>query len=516
MKAIPLIIMAGLLMSAFGLCGKKTNDLSGPLRIGFDSEPRTFDPRYALDANSQYLENLINCSLIGFDPDGKVVGDLATDWRWQSDRSLRFILNKQFKFSNGQPVTAADVKETYAFFGNKELKDPSPRSGAFRNISAIKPSKSGDSIIFELKEPDASFLTNFVVGILPRELASQEKINEPSKHVGCGPFKLAEKGLTTWKLKKNDNYGGEHAPLKDDLEIKIVKSESTRFAKLRKGEINIVQNTLNREVLDDIGKKYSNLKIITRPGLRTTYVGFNMKDKIAGNIAVRQAISKSIDRDKIIKYIFNGMATPAKTILTPGNPYLLESLEVPVVDLDAAKKLLDNAGFKDPDGDGPKERFTLSYKTTTNATRINIAKAIAAQLGKIGIKVVVQPLEWGKFKQDVENGRVQIWSLTWIGFKDPDIYRYAFGSENVPPNGPNRGWYKNARLDKLLNDAVRTTNDELRKNLYHQAQEIVAEELPYVFLWHEQSFAVVSKEINGFELYADGRLTSLSKVVVKQ
>ena len=87
---------------------------------------------------------------------------------------------------------------------------------------------------------------------------------------------------------------------------------------------------------------------------------------------------------------------------------------------------LDQAGFPKKG----KYRFTISYKTTTDSTRIQIARAIASQLKKIGIRVKVETMEWGRFKQDVAAGRVQMWGLTWIGYKDPDIYRYAFASES--------------------------------------------------------------------------------------
>jgi peptide/nickel transport system substrate-binding protein len=103
----------------------------------------------------------------------------------------------------------------------------------------------------------------------------------------------------------------------------------------------------------------------------------------------------------------------------------------------------------------------------------------------------VEPLEWGRFKADVEAGRVQMWSLSWVGFKDPDIYRYAFATENFPPAGGNRGWYSNPELDKLLSEARAVTDFAKRRELYNKVQEIVAKELPYVFLWHEEIFAVV-------------------------
>jgi len=368
----------------------------------------------------------------------------------------------------------------------------------------------GKQLPFKLTEPDASFITNLVVGILPAKLAGGAMISDAKLSVGCGPYVLSNFGMTSIDLSRNANYS-LGAVAKSDIQIKIVREETTRFAKLQSGELDLVQRNLNRDELEKIATKFPQLKVERRPSLSTTYLGFNFKDPILAKKEVRQAINLAVERQPIIDYILRGFATPATTMLTPGNPFLDKSLKNPKSDLAAAMKLLDDAGFKDPDGKGPKMRMTLSYKTTTDVTRVSIAKAIASQLKKIGIDVQVQSLEWGRFKADVEAGTVQIWSLSWIGFKDPDIYRYAFATDNFPPNGANRGRYSNPELDKVLQAARIATAEKKRRELYLQVEKMVAAEVPYVFLWHEENFAVLNKRLKNFTLYADGRLTSLSK-----
>ena len=188
-----------------------------------------------------------------------------------------------------------------------------------------------------------------------------------------------------------------------------------------------------------------------------------------------------------------------------------KSLELIQRDIEKSKKILDDAGFKDPDGEGPKKRFKLTYKTTNNATRIVIAKAIASQLAEIGIEVEVLSLEWGKFKKDVEDGNVQLWSLSWVGFKDPNIFNYTFASEHFPPNGGNRGRYKNAELDRLLAQGEALTDKAHRKAIYDKIQQIVATDFPYVFLWHEDLVAIHNKRVKNFKVFADGRMQGLLK-----
>ena len=478
--------------------------------IAWEAPVRSLDPRFASDANSQYLEDLANCSLMSFGPTGATLPDLAAGPpQWTTPTTLSVKIKANAKFADGTLVTADDVKATYQFFlKTAAVATPSPRAGAFSKVTGIE-KKSNDTVVFQLAEPDASFVTNLVVGILPAKLAQGPQIETPIGHVGCGPFKIVSADVTSLLLEKNPNYSLGAPPKVGAIEIKIVKDEKTRFAKLQKGEVDLVQNLLSRDVLKDVERKFPNLRVVRRPALKTSYLGFNMKDKVSGNLAVRKAIALALDRQEIIDYILAGLATPARSMLVPGDPFLNTQVGATAKDLAKAGKILDEAGFK-PSG-ANKVRLQLSLKTTTDVTRVSVAKAIATQLKKVGIEVVVEPMEWGRFAADVEAGRIQTWTLSWIGFKDPDIYRYAFGTEALPPNGGNRGWYSNASLDKMLTEGRTTTDPAKRGLIYGKVQEVVAEDLPYVFLWHEENFAVHSSALAGFELYADGRYSSLTK-----
>ena len=108
-----------------------------------------------------------------------------------------------------------------------------------------------------------------------------------------------------------------------------------------------------------------------------------------------------------------------------------------------------------------------------------------------------------------------MWSLKWVGFKDPDIFRYAFATESFPPNGGNRGWYSNKTLDNLMAAGKIQTNLKKRISTYAKIQNIVGNELPYVFLWHEENYAVVNKKVRDYKVYADGRFASLAKAYKK-
>ena len=483
------------------------------IAVAWDAEPRTFDPRYAQDANSQYLENLLHCSLIEYDPQGNKKPSLATHWTWITPTILEVTVRTDVIFSNKKPVTPQDIAATYGFFLDPNPKVPSPRKNAFAKLKSVKPVNT-DKVIFELMEPDAAFDINLIVGILPEDLARQDIMTDPSKISGCGPFTLKSHGNTQIILQPSTHWKLGTPPKFHELEIKIVKDENTRYAKLIAGELDIVQNLINRDKIPEIEKKYPQLKVMRRSGLTTSYLGLNMRDPLLKEPKVRRALAMGIDRQKIIKYRLQGMGQAATTILLPSDPFYNKDLVDIPFDPQQSMNLLDQAGLRDPDGPGPKPRLSLSYKTTTDLTRILVAKAIAADLKKIGVDVKVESLEWGRFKSDVDQGKVQVWSLTWIGFKDPDIYRFAFATESFPPHGGNRGWYSRPELDQALSAGKTEGDPKKRLEHYRVAQKIIADDLPYIFLWHEDIFAVVHQRIKNFELYADGRLASATKMEV--
>ena len=271
----------------------------------------------------------------------------------------------------------------------------------------------------------------------------------------------------------------------------------------------MVQNGINYEKLSNLSA-YKTLTMQTAASLKTTYLGFNFNDPILKDHRVRKAIALAMDKEMIIKYIFKGLAIPATTMLPPSSAFYNKGLKDYQRNVVLANKLLDEAGYRIKPN--VNSRFVLTIKTTNNPTRRAIAMAIAGQLQHIRIKIKVKTLEWGRFKYDVDNGLVQLWTLSWVGFKDPDIYRYAFATESFAPNGGNRGRFSHAGLDKLLDEGIVTIDPKKRKHIYDQVQQLIHEQLPYVFLFHEKNYVVMRDNVKQFKLYADGRYASLLNV----
>jgi peptide/nickel transport system substrate-binding protein len=244
-------------------------------------------------------------------------------------------------------------------------------------------------------------------------------------------------------------------------------------------------------------------------------MGFNLKDPILRSRKVRQAIAHAIDRQAVIQHLLGGLAVPATGVLSSMNWAYEPAVESYVYDPQKAKRLLDEAGYKDPDGPGPEKRFTLTYKTSQNELRRRIGEAIQGFLGEVGIEARMRSYEWGTFFSDIRKGNFQLYTLTWVGITDPDIYYYLFHSKSLPPDGANRGAYLNPEMDLLIERGRVLQDRQARKEVYGHIQKIVARDLPYVSLWNEVNVVVMDQRVRGFVLRPDGDILSLKDVRIE-
>ncbi len=476
------------------------------LVIGVESKPENLDPRYSTGANSQYVNGLIYASLIKYDQQARIVPDVAAKWEILSSTHYRFFLRKGVFFHHGKELKARDVKATYDNIRDPNLSPPSPRSHGYKVVKEIKVIDDY-TVDFILSETNATFVGELVIGIIPADMISSPKYHQ--ELIGAGPYQLISKSDNKIILKSFPKYF--NGPAKTSkLVFKVIQDANTRYLKLLEGSIDILQNSLPKNKLKLLSQK--DFTVIREKGLNTAYLGFNFKDQVLNKKAVRKAIAFALNKGEIIKYELEGWADEANSLLPPFTEYYAKDLIVYQQDKEKAKKLLDSAGYPDVDGKGPKMRFTLSFKTFNDKTQIGIAKLIGAQLKQVGIGMKIESYEWGTFYRDIKNGDFQLFSLRWVGFKDPDLYHYIFHSDLIPTpksSGGNRGRYKNDEIDRLTVLARREPQTSIRKKYYRKIQQIVADDLPYVNLWHTHNFVVLRNNIKGYELYPDGQMISL-------
>ena len=445
------------------------------IRFGIAQAPLNLDPRYAVDAASERVNRLIYQPLIDFDVASQPIWILA---RGDAINKLeyKFSLQKTATFHNGSALTAHDVKATYDSV--RQLKD-SPHAAEFANIDTIE-IIDDKTLIFKLKQADLHFVEKLIIGILPKALIDQH--HDFSHYpIGSGPLKF-ESWPHDLKLKRiSDNQR---------ITLQEVKDPTVRVLKLKKGEIDLIQGDLPPELVKHL-RGMPSILVDTGLGANYSYLGLNMQDETLKNPKVRQAIAHAIDRQAIIDKVMVSNSRIAGAILPPehfaGNGQLAPYDYNPTL----AKQLLIEAGVKLP--------LTLVYKTSTDAFRVRLATIMQAQMAQAGIALEIKSLDWGTFFADVKAGNFQLYGLTWVGIKTPEIYSKAFGSAYFPPNGFNRGRYSDTELDKLL-----------AEENWPAATRRLHAQLPYIPLWYEGQFVAMQKSITHYAPKPDGNWDGLA------
>jgi peptide/nickel transport system substrate-binding protein len=485
-----LLSIAAALCASLASCDERAAD--GTLRIGLANAPRNLDPRFATDATSERINRLLYGRLVEFDDRSLPVPSLAR-WEQLSPTRYLFTLGDSGRlFSNGSPLNSGDVAATYA-----SILDPasaSPHRALLRIIQDIR-TDGPDRVEFGISEPDPLFPAYLGIGILPAMLARKGHPFQ-SQPVGSGPFRFVD-----WpepgRLRLERRGDGQR------FELVTVKDPNVRVMKLLRGEIQMVQNDLAPELVDYLRGRQE-VQLQESPGANFAYLGFNLQDPVTGRLAVRRAIAHAIDRQAILRFLFRGAGRTAEAMFPPehwaGASRLAGYAYYPA----RSRELLAAEGY------GQERPLSLVYKTSSDPFRVRLATLIQAQLAQVGIRVDVRSYDWGTFYGDVKAGRFQLYSLSWVGIRTPDIFRYVFHSASLPPEGANRGRYRSLRADRLIEMARAEQDLDRQADLYRDLQKVLLDELPYVPLWYEDQICVCRKEVGGYRLAPDGNYDGLS------
>ncbi|GAK51805.1 ABC peptide transporter, periplasmic ligand binding protein [Candidatus Moduliflexus flocculans] len=484
------------------------------LTLALESNPTNIDPRIGTDVNSFRAYQLVTNGLVRKDPLSNLVPDLAEKWETPDDKTYVFSLRKGVKFHDGSEFTAEDVKFTIESIMNPALK--SPKAAAYDKVEKIE-ILDPYTIKFTLKEVFSPFLVEMTQPILSKKATeAQDGQQFTTTLVGTGPFKLTE-----WTpdqqlvFDANPDYF-EGVPKLKKVVLKIIPDDTVRFLELKQGGIDLVQNAIQPDMVT-VAEKTRGLKVVQSESSVIYYLGFNLKDPILSNVKVRQAIAYAIDRKTIVEHLLKSQASLATGLLSPSNWAYEPNVTTYDLDIEKAKALLDEAGYPDPDGDGPQPRFKISYKTSTAGLRIHLGEVLQDQFKQIGVEISeIQTYEWAKFYEDIKAGNFQIFTLRWVGITEPDIFYSIFHSQMVPPDGRNRGYYSNPKVDELLEQGRHEVSPDGRKKIYSDVQKILADDLPYVYLWYPHNIIVMNERVQGFVVYPDGDFASVKDVWIQE
>ncbi len=468
------------------------------------SSPNSFDPRIGIDEVSQKVGQLVYDNLFNLDDALRIVPGLGTGWEQPDPRTYVVQLRTGVRFHDGHELTSADVVHTFG-----SLIDPafvSGRKGAYRLLKRIE-AIDRYTVRFSLEQPFGSFPVNLVLPIVPagagRELASTPVGTGPYRFVGYAVDDRVE--LAAF----NDYFGGR--PRNDGVTLRVIPDDIMRGLELRKGTVDLIINDLAPDIIGQL-REEGRVQIVESPGTDYTYLGFNLRDPILADKRVRHAIGYAIDRHAIVEHLRRGLAVPAVGILPPPSWAFERDVFQFMHDPERARSLLDEAGYRDPDGGGPQPRLHLTLKVSTTEFYRLQAAVIQADLAAVGIALDVRSHEFATLFADVQRGNFQLCTLQWVGVSDPDMLRRVFHSAQMPPAGFNRGFYSDPDVDRLIDRATMETDDTVRRPLFAEAQRRIAEDAPYISLWYKTNVAIAQPDLEGIRLSPAAEFSFLRNV----
>ncbi len=488
-----------LLLLCFGCCALLScSHTSRPdeLVMIIESSPANLDPRVGLDAQSENIDSLLFDNLLSRDERLNVQPGLAERWEVPDSKTYVFHLRPGVKFSDGRPLTSRDVK--WSFDSLLERKIRSTKTGTLALVERVD-APDDATVVFHLSQPWAGLLWNLAggegMGIVPYGSLAELSADP----VGSGPYRFvsAEQDREV-VLERNDLYWGEKPKL-TRVRFMVVPDATTRALELRKGSADIALE-LNPDVVRTLERE-PRLSVLSAPGSRLAYMAFNLRDPILKNVRVRKAIAYAIDRQPLIHSLWRDFARPAASVLPPESWAYDQALQPVPHDAEKARQLLDSAGYTPVNG----VRFHLTMKTSIEESSRSMAAVFQQQLREVGIALDIRSFEFATFFSDIQRGEFQVYSLRWIGGnEDPEIFTYAFDSSKIIPNGANRQYYSNPRVDALIAKARSEIDQNARKQDYAGVQRILAEDLPYINLWYFNNVMVHSRRVTNLHLSPSG------------
>jgi peptide/nickel transport system substrate-binding protein len=477
------------------------------ITIAVRSGPTTLDPRQGNDEGSQRVSQLVFNSLVEWGDDLRVHPALAE--RLDHPDPLTYIahLRRGVRFHDGHELTSRDVVYTFAAFVDPAFV--SPLKGAYKVLRSVT-ALDDVTVQFTLTEPFAAFPIQLVLPPVVPAGAGDQMRTDP---VGTGPYRFVRYDTDdTVVLTAFDGFW-KGPPANGGVVVKVIPDDTMRGLDLRKGATDLVINDLPADVVHQLSQD-GVFRVEPSPGLDFSYIGFNLRDRVLADRRVRHAIGYAINRQAIITHMRRGLARPASGLLPDQAWAFAPDVHRFTYDPARARQLLDEAGFADPDGDGPQSRLRLSLKISSNEeTRLQSA-VVQEDLRRIGIDLDLRSYEFATFYADVLKGNFQMFSLTWTGgsLADPDILRRVFHSDQTPPLGFNRGYYRNADVDRLIDLATQSEDESLRAGYYRDAQKLVAEDAPYIPIWNRTNVIVAQRSLDGLHLNAIGDFQALRDV----
>ncbi len=494
----------------------------GVFVIALSDPIRTIDPIGAAstEAAPERVRVLIFNSLVKKDEKFDYVPELASKIdRSEDGLSFTFALRDGVTFHDGRPFTSADAKYTIDIllasdFGKSaSFFAPSTNAAAksAKGPSYVSSVEASDphTLIIRLTAEWTGLLSNLVaIPMIPKDSYESQKTHP----LGTGPFKFKsyDSSQQVVEVEANPNYW-DGPPGIPALRVRVISDMNALQAELRAGRVDMapLPTSLSPDAVNSF-KQDQNLQVLQFPGSNLNLLTFNVSAPPLNDARVRRAICYTIDRETMISKLLLGQGKIAHSILpeeswafTEGTTYHYDPAE--------AKKLLDEAGFHDPDGDGPQMRFSkpLVFRIIGSSTSAReYAGVIQNYLKEVGVPITIEAVESTTHFTEIRRGNFEIAYGQWVGGnQDPIFYKDLFATSEIPTEtraSKNRSRYSNVALDPLLEEAVKTWDRQKAVSLYTNIQQVVINDAPVFPLWYQANMVIAKKSVGNIHVNASG------------
>lgn len=469
------------------------------------SDASTLDPAGSNDVPSHNMQEPIFERLVTRDADAKIIPGLAKEWELIDDMTYEFILEEDVQFHDGEPFNAEAVKISI-----ERLIDPEIASPKYDNFEMIEGVEVVDdyTVRVKTKYPFAPILAHLshtgasIISpkVIEEDYQAMEEGENPGTAISANPVGTGHFKFESWvpgeevNYVRNDEYWGEKA-LVESVTIKVVPESGTRNADLERGFAHIVNPVQPNEVpaLQDGGFA----TVLETPSTGLAYIGFNMDKAPFDDVRVRKAVSMVINKDEVIDGVYDGFGVKGKGPLAPKVFGYSEDIEGIDHDIEEAKKLMAEAGHEDG--------FEAVLWTNDNPQRADTAVILQNALKELNVDLKIEQMEFGSYLEELKSGEHDMFILGWTNpLIDADNGLYSLfhsKSMGVPPNAM---WYGNERVDELLDQGRQEMDEEKRLALYKEAQEIIVEDAPMIFLDYQVYLTGMSNKVTGFRIDSGG------------
>jgi len=454
-------------------------------------------------------------SLVKINHELEIEPDIAKSWKISEDgKTYTFTLNNNIYFHKhhlfGQDSTRTVVAEDFVYSFNR-LNDPKAGGSGGWIMNNIDNYKAINDTVLEinLKEafpPFLGLISMKYASVVPKELfknGNEEFLKNP---IGTGPFqfKIWEDNVKM-VLRKNPLYfeldeKGTRLPYLEAVNITFLPEKNSEFLELIKGNVDMMADldpSYKDEILNPLGElneKYTNnITLIKAPYLSTVYLCFYLDHPNAIDAKLREALNYGVDKDKIIKYMMKGMATPADGGFIPKGLPGYSSTSGFEYNPEKARELINS--YKKSKGK------IKPIELTTVQEYVDICEYISAEMAKLGLPIQVNVVPGPTMRDGKSTGKFSLFRANWgADYPDAENFLSLYYSKNLAPEGPNYSHYKNSAFDKLYEESFLINDPDKRAKIYAEMDALMMKSTPILPLFYDQTAVFLNKKVKGFRM----------------